>query len=333
MAQVVRDFNCSIESSTHSNYDTSRHHWVAFSAKVGIDPWDESAITPSLAAAFCTHVGNLPSISSPKTISTYISGLKFHFLARRMTNAAKAFETEWNVRQRKGTKKRLAKETALSQGTKLNNMWSSLRLPITRTILALIKDHAPQETQKQRTIKRLLPVLTGGLLRLGEVTATRNNKGWVPTAADLTRKSPGLRSIRLPHSKVDHMYKGTLVWLASEPGNSYTDPVAALDAILWEVHMPDYNPSRPLFCDENGDPILATDVIATVKTALHKAGIDSTHYKGHSFRRGGAMDLFAAGVPEATIKVLGRWSSKCWKLYVSLPHQGWTLARQHARKQ
>ena len=126
------------------------------------------------------------------------------------------------------------------------------------------------------------------------------------------------------------MYKRTLVWLAPEPGDSFTDPVVGLDAILWDVHP---NPSRPLFCDENGAPILATDVIATVKAALHKAGIDPTHYKGHSFRRGGAMDLLAAGVPEATTKILGRWSSQCWKLYVSLPHQGWILARRHARKQ
>lgn len=42
---------------------------------------------------------------------------------------------------------------------------------------------------------------------------------------------------------------------------------------------------------------------------LVKVGRDPTRYSGHSFRAGGATDLFAIGMPYPQIKKMGRWKS------------------------
>ena len=45
------------------------------------------------------------------------------------------------------------------------------------------------------------------------------------------------------------------------------------------------------------------------KSRLQELGLDSSYYSGHSFRAGGATDLFNNGVPLATVMKLGRWKN------------------------
>ena len=49
------------------------------------------------------------------------------------------------------------------------------------------------------------------------------------------------------------------------------------------------------------------------------AGCQSKYYKGHSFRIGAATSAVAAGIPEAQIILMGRWSSDAYKKYIRIP--------------
>ena len=46
---------------------------------------------------------------------------------------------------------------------------------------------------------------------------------------------------------------------------------------------------------------------------------DPRRYSSHSFRKGGASSLQAAGVGDAAIRLLGRWKSDAFNLYVRHP--------------
>jgi integrase len=56
--------------------------------------------------------------------------------------------------------------------------------------------------------------------------------------------------------------------------------------------------------------------IAWVRDLLGKAGYEPSKFSGHSFRAGGATDLFAGGADPRTIKLAGRWKSEAYLLYL-----------------
>ena len=55
--------------------------------------------------------------------------------------------------------------------------------------------------------------------------------------------------------------------------------------------------------------------VKRVKSLVRRAGIDGD-FAGHSFRSGGACDLYAANVPIEAIMKMGRWRSHAALLYL-----------------
>ena len=54
---------------------------------------------------------------------------------------------------------------------------------------------------------------------------------------------------------------------------------------------------------------------------IRAAGIPSSGYTSHSFRRGGASYMLKAGIPADVIQVLGDWKSDCYKIYLEFDVQ------------
>ena len=76
------------------------------------------------------------------------------------------------------------------------------------------------------------------------------------------------------------------------------------------------NITDPLFCWPNGQLMTKTSFIRKLRMHLRDLGIDYKQYSGHSLRRGAAVSAKAAGASDELIKLLGRWSSDAYKVYL-----------------
>lgn len=75
-------------------------------------------------------------------------------------------------------------------------------------------------------------------------------------------------------------------------------------------------PDSPLFMDRNLHVLRKQYFVATTKLVLASAGYDPTLYSGHSFRAGSATAGASVGFSEWELKMLGRWSSDAYHIYL-----------------
>ena len=75
----------------------------------------------------------------------------------------------------------------------------------------------------------------------------------------------------------------------------------------------------PLFYFQSGVLLTRWSVTKLLRDSACSAGLPYRSPKGHSFRIGAASTAAAAGSPDWLIKVLGRWSSDCYQLYIRTP--------------
>jgi len=78
----------------------------------------------------------------------------------------------------------------------------------------------------------------------------------------------------------------------------------------------------PLFHFLNGKPLTRVGFVDRIREALMEAGVDCKPYLGHSFSSEAATTAAKVGVQDTTIKMLGRWKSNTFQLYIKMPrHQ------------
>ena len=72
---------------------------------------------------------------------------------------------------------------------------------------------------------------------------------------------------------------------------------------------------------QNGGPLTQQQLVTEVRRCLKAAGVNHSFFSGHSFRIGAATMAARAGVPSHLIKMLGRWESEAYLLYVRTPRE------------
>ena len=72
----------------------------------------------------------------------------------------------------------------------------------------------------------------------------------------------------------------------------------------------------PLFCHPNLAPITVYQFNTELSHCLKFCGLDTTRYKGHSFRIGAASHAADMGFSDAQIRTLGRWKSDAFRIYI-----------------
>ena len=114
-------------------------------------------------------------------------------------------------------------------------------------------------------------------------------------------------TLRLKQSKTDPFRKGMLIQL--HPTGKAVCPVKSLRQYLALRPSSRNNPNDPLFLDESGAPLTRGYFIKLFTRLLDLNGLDSTLYKGHSFRIGAATEAGKARIEDHLIQTLGRWPS------------------------
>ncbi len=160
-----------------------------------------------------------------------------------------------------------------------------------------------------------------GFFRSGELTVPsdhRFDQSCHLSTADITLDSyrnPTMLKIRLKASKTDPFRVGVDVFVGRT--NSPTCPVTAMvDFMLIRGARP-----GPLFMFSDGKPLTRSKFVEGVRKALDRAGVDSRPLSGHSFRSGAATTAAKRGMGDATIKLLGRWKSNAYQLYIKTPRE------------
>lgn len=191
------------------------------------------------------------------------------------------------------------------------------RLPITIDIIDRVRDAYKPTTLDDCCMMAAFSFATAGLLRGKEFAAVPGEPDRVPLVRDLSITTSSA-TLRLRTSKTDPFGRGALVRVAQ--------PAAISDLHRYISMRPALLPEAPLFATTDGKPLPLRRVMAALRVLLHRAGIDTTGWRGLSFRRGGATSLAVAGVPDRMIKELGRWRSWIYSTYIETGEQPLLLA-------
>ena len=135
------------------------------------------------------------------------------------------------------------------------------------------------------------------------------------TVDDVQKCSQGLL-LKIKWSKTiqygERTYQAPLPYLKDHP----LCPVTVLDALLSQNKE---TCGTPLFSIQSPPTILThSSFVKTLRSHLECLGYPSSHFSGHSFRRGGATWAFQSGLPGEIIQSLGDWKSHAYLAYLEL---------------
>ena len=202
------------------------------------------------------------------------------------------------------------------------------RIPITpahlRLLLQYVRDaHSPADAA---CFRAAFTLAFFGLLRVSEFTCPGPrlfDAGQHLSTLDIRfSNNPRMMHVRIKVSKTDPFRLGCTIRVAST-GNSLC-PVNAMRAYL-RVRPPILG---PLFLFQDGSYLTRSRMQAVLAQTFPFATPGSMGT--HSFRIGGASMLCSLGVPDATVQLLGRWSSDAFRRYLHVSDQFLTLIHQRA---
>ena len=214
-------------------------------------------------------------------------------------------------------------EYVLKGAKRLTTAGTRKRLLITPTILRQIKK-VWEESVVNQDFKMLWAascLCFFGFLRSGEVTMPSerdHNPGVHLCFGDVrldSHKSPSMLEVVIKCSKTDPFRLGVSLYIGAT--STELCPVAAvIDYMLARG-----NKEGPLFSWQNGHFLTRQRFVKAVREVLTGAGLQALDYAGHSFRIGAATTAAQCGLPESTIKMLGRWQSSAYMLYIRTPKE------------
>lgn len=90
------------------------------------------------------------------------------------------------------------------------------------------------------------------------------------------------------------------------------------------------HPLDPLFVDPYGNVLSKSNFVSSVRMLLSMCGKNPSLYSGHSFRAGAATDASDKEFHSHDIKLLGRWASNAFNIYLRNPKKTSKFAKKLA---
>jgi integrase len=161
-----------------------------------------------------------------------------------------------------------------------------------------------------------------GLLRACELVNLR----W----EDVTMEEDGTVRLTIRESKVSMVAEEAVF----SPYERYGVDFCGATLLKWYMeHRASTGPARPsgwVFPSATRAKLPKTRFVAAFQAKLVRAALPGhDDFSGHSFRAGGATDLFDGGAPSRIVQLCGRWRSEAYLLYI---RDHW-FSRSHAAAQ
>ena len=186
------------------------------------------------------------------------------------------------------------------------------RLPITLMLLyRLLEDihHYVFSKYNRILLSTMFVVAFFGLFRIGELTISVHKEILLNLSDLCYHEDHFTISIKkYKHSK----NKGSVSIPLLRHDNKLICPVLNM---LQFLEIRGYSPG-PLFCFASGNHVPRTFFAKYLNIGIKFIGLQSSLYKSHSFRIGGASYLAELGLSDAQIRERGRWDSDAFKKYI-----------------
>lgn len=304
---VDRYFQSALAPTSRRTYASAQQRYLRFCTFFRLPP------LPVLEHQLCRFVSYLAEDKlTHATIKNYLAAVRHMQIASGLPDPDIA-----NMPKLEGVIRGIKSIQAREQQSKRT------RLPITPHILHAMGAvwEAKGATPDHAMLWAAVTLSFFGFLRSGEVTVPSDTT-FDPTAHltvndisvnDIT--NPLWLKLHLKASKTDPYRKGVDIVVGRT--NSKLCPVAAVLAyVATRGNSPGF-----LFRFQDGRLLTKGRFVEEVREAVKEAGFDPTVYAGHSFRIGAATTASACGLSDSMIKMLGRWSSSAYTVYIKTPRE------------
>ncbi|RXN38248.1 proline and serine-rich 1-like protein [Labeo rohita] len=155
-----------------------------------------------------------------------------------------------------------------------------------------------------------------GFLRCSELAPSTSafNPAIHPSLSDISAHTPDSLIYTLKKSKTDQFGRSCPIYIFRL--NSFISPFEPISEYVLSRYANSSSPQEPLFLTENGKMATRLWFNKHFLKVLSTSGISPEHYSLHSFRIGAATSAASAGISDETIRVMGRWSSEAYRLYI-----------------
>ena len=273
----------------------------------------------------CIILTSLPHTVTWRTVRSYLAALRFYQIRAGLPDPSLSSFPAALILLRAGLP-----DPSLSSFPQLTYVLKGIhrrtpdyqrrrRLPITRDLLLALHRVWSTPPVQYEQVMLWAACCTGffGFLRAGEFTCSPADVTDPPLAvSDIavdSRENPRLVTVHLRQSKTDPFGVGCHVFL----GRTNTTPCPVAAILNYLAARP--TAPGPLFIFADGTPLSRPVLVSRLREALARAGVDSRHFAGHSFRIGAATAAAQAGYSDSFIQSLGRWQSSAFTAYIRTP--------------